>query len=100
MEERTKNSDQPYLTRIMATMDAMTSTTSTLFTMLNQCTLPPGMRRYASQRDAHLMLEFCQYTSYVYTTLPPSAISCELCVRNSSKMCEEGSKGVRKRHKV
>mmetsp|Transcript_2205 Transcript_2205/g.4929 ORF Transcript_2205/g.4929 Transcript_2205/m.4929 type:complete len:204 (-) Transcript_2205:905-1516(-) len=62
--------------RIRATMVAMTSTTSSEFMMLNQCTLPPGILRYASQRDAHFMSLSSQYTSYVYTILAPSTISC------------------------
>ena len=59
---------------IMATMLLMTRTTMRLLRMLNQCTLPPGMFRYASQRDAQLMSDSSQYTSKVYTILA-SAVS-------------------------
>lgn len=54
---------------IMATMEDMTTTTMSELRMENQCTRPPGMRRYASQRDAQLMSLNSQYTSYVYTSL-------------------------------
>ena len=53
---------------IMATMEDMTMTTMSELRMENQCTRPPGMRRYASQRDAQLMSLNSQYTSYVYTS--------------------------------
>ena len=42
-----------------ATKDAITSTISSELRMLNQCTRPPGMRRYASQRLAHLVALSC-----------------------------------------
>ncbi len=61
---------------IMATMLLITSTTIRLFRMLNQCTRPPGMFRYASQRDAQLMSDSSQYTSKVYTILE-SARKCK-----------------------
>ena len=35
-------------------------------------TRPPGMRRYASHRDDHMMSLSSQYTSYVYTILAPA----------------------------
>lgn len=52
--------------RITATMTLMTSTTSSELRMENQCTLPLGMDRYASQREAHSMLLSVQYTSYLH----------------------------------
>jgi hypothetical protein len=52
--------------RMTATMMLMTSTTSSELRMENQCTLPLGEERYASQRDAHSMSLTSQCTSYLH----------------------------------
>ena len=60
---------------IIATMQLMTTTTIREFMMENQCTLPPGIFMYASQRLAHVMSDVSQYTSYVYAISAPSLTS-------------------------
>jgi hypothetical protein len=59
---------------IMATMHDITTTTMSELRMLNQCTRPPGMRRYASQRDDHAMSLGSQNTSYVYTIFSSATV--------------------------
>ena len=48
------------LIMIMATMQLMTTTTMIELRMENQWTLPPGMRRYASHLDAHVISDVSQ----------------------------------------
>ena len=62
---------------IQATSDEVTRTTAREFRMESQCTdpAPPGARRYASHRVAHVIALSSQNTSYVYATRAPGATS-------------------------
>mmetsp|Transcript_46086 Transcript_46086/g.116667 ORF Transcript_46086/g.116667 Transcript_46086/m.116667 type:complete len:206 (-) Transcript_46086:782-1399(-) len=60
--------------RMIITTPVSTSATTRELMMENQCTWPRGILRYASQREAHLVSDTCQTTSYVYVMEAPSSI--------------------------